>query len=1143
MRAAWSRSLAVAAVLLLPVAGRSQNCAQTSIGRVPLTDLGTGLYLGQFQGGLYPGGSNAMPPAHLAAGLAAAAQIVPRNLAGVPDAQNGKIVLLAVGMSNAAGEFCIPVGTTDCWPESFMGQAALDPAVNHATLVMINGARPQQDAKTWVDPRGANYDAVAALLAAQGLAEAQVQAVWLKEADINPPVTLPNENADARVLEGRLGSVARALKTRYPNLRQIFFSTRIYAGYTVTPLSPEPSAYEGGFGVKWLIESQIDQMATPLNPIDPVAGDVDDTTVAPWLGWGPYLWADGTTPRSDGLTWDCSEFLVNEGAHLQQFAIRKVGAMLLDFLKTSPVTQTWFPAVPASDPQAPTVTIAAPVDGTVAQPGDAVTFTASATDAEDGDLNASLVWTSSIDGPIGTGSSFTTSTLSLGTHWITASVVDGSGRTGLQTIHVSVPAATAAFRSIGTEDGYVAESPPGSGLGGYVYPTFTTLHVGDQVNGGQVKMVLSFDTSSLPDDAMILGARLRLRRVGYYGSTGFDSLGRLLVDVQTGSFGGNAALQTSDFQAAATAPAVGSLNDPVTNGDLWSIGSLDAAGLAAINKTGRTQVRIGFELPGNANGVADRTLYASGDDPTATQQPELDVTYLSSSPVTTSTTTTTTVVPTTTSTSSTTVASTSSTTATSMPTTTSTSTMPISTTTTTTSSSTTTTTLAGSTVTIALRSIGAEDGSLGESAPGSGVGGSVNATSTTMQVGDQANNAQSRVIASFDTSTIPAGASIVSATLRLNRVGLSGANPFGTLGRLLADVQTGGFGGSAALQPSDFQAAPTASASVSLSNPAANGAWSTGTLDAAGLAAINRTGRTQVRLAFEVHDNANAFSDRIQFATGENADASLWPELDVTYSVPATTTSTVPTTSTTTEASSTTTISTSSSSTTGPTNTSVPETTSTSTTVPASTTTTSTSSSTTTTTIGGTPVTLVLRSIGTEDGVVGESTPGSGVGGSTIATGTTMQVGDQANNAQSRVIASFDTSTIPAGATIVAATLRLNRVGIAGTNPFGTLGRLLADVQTGGFGGNAALQAGDFQAAATAPASASLSNPATNGAWSAGTLDAAGLAAINRTGRTQVRLAFEVHDNANGISDRIQFATGEHTDASLWPELDVTYSQ
>lgn len=149
-------------------------------------------------------------------------------------------------------------------------------------------------------------------------------------------------------------------------------------------------------------------------------------------------------------------------------------------------------------------------------------------------------------------------------------------------------------------------------------------------------------------------------------------------------------------------------------------------------------------------------------------------------------------------------------------------------------------------------------------------------------------------------------------------------------------------------------------------------------------------------------------------------------------------------------------------------------------------------------------------------------------------------MGDQATNAQSRILASFDTSSLPDGATVVSATLRLNRVGLVGSNPFTTLGRLLADVQTGSFG-TPTLEPSDFQAAATAPAAASLSNPTTNGTWSTGTLNAAGLAAINPTGRTQVRFAFEVHDNGNGVADRLLFASGDNADPSLWPELDVTY--
>jgi hypothetical protein len=335
---------AAVALLLAPAGASASNCAGTSTGLVPLTELGAGAYLGQFEGGLYPGGTNTMPQAHLMAGLAAAAAVVPRNALGAPDAQNGKVVLVSLGMSNTTLEFCIGgFGTTGCTPQSFMGQAAADPAVNHATLALVNGARGGQDAGQWLDPSGVNYANVATLLASQGLSEAQVQVVWVKQADGSPTTSLPAPGADAYTLETRLGTIARALHARYPNLRQVFFSSRIYAGYASTSLNPEPWAYETGLAVKWLVEAQITQMATPGTPADPVAGDLDYGSVAPWVAWGPYLWADGTTPRADGLVYTCAD-LENDGTHPATGAVQKVGALLLDFFLTSPVTQSWFAA-------------------------------------------------------------------------------------------------------------------------------------------------------------------------------------------------------------------------------------------------------------------------------------------------------------------------------------------------------------------------------------------------------------------------------------------------------------------------------------------------------------------------------------------------------------------------------------------------------------------------------------------------------------------------------------------------------------------------------------------------------------------------------------------------------------------------------
>jgi hypothetical protein len=317
--------------------------------KIPLTDMLARTYYGN-AGGLYPGGINQPPADHDSAARARRNLVKPLDVNG-DESPFGKYVLLSIGMSNATQEWCSASSGPPCAAWTFMGKAAADPSINHYTLVIVNGAADGQDAPAWTSSTSPSYDRVkVARLAPLGLSENQVQAVWIKLDDQKPTVSLavkPDsihpltaDSADANVLLTNLGLILRALRVRYPYLRIAFVSSRTYGGYATTDLNPEPFAYESGFSVKWLIESQINEMRGL--PGNPRAGTLDYVKkAAPLILWGPYMWADGATPRSDGLAWQRGDF-EEDGMHPSQSGEAKVADRLIEFFKNSPYTRCWF---------------------------------------------------------------------------------------------------------------------------------------------------------------------------------------------------------------------------------------------------------------------------------------------------------------------------------------------------------------------------------------------------------------------------------------------------------------------------------------------------------------------------------------------------------------------------------------------------------------------------------------------------------------------------------------------------------------------------------------------------------------------------------------------------------------------------------
>ncbi|MBI3681554.1 MAG: hypothetical protein HY235_14310 [Acidobacteria bacterium] len=122
---------------------------------VPLPELGKGGYKNE-QGGLYPGGENTPPAAHLKAGLQIARRIGPLNVQGAPSG-DGRIVLLTIGMSNTTME-----------SQAFIRHAASDPEIN-SRLLIVDGAQGGQVAMVTADPQANSWKVADERLKAAGM--------------------------------------------------------------------------------------------------------------------------------------------------------------------------------------------------------------------------------------------------------------------------------------------------------------------------------------------------------------------------------------------------------------------------------------------------------------------------------------------------------------------------------------------------------------------------------------------------------------------------------------------------------------------------------------------------------------------------------------------------------------------------------------------------------------------------------------------------------------------------------------------------------------------------------------------------------------------------------------------------------------
>jgi hypothetical protein len=365
-----------------------------------------------------------------------------------------------------------------------------------------------------------------------------------------------------------------------------------------------------------------------------------------------------------------------------------------------------------------------------------------------------------------------------------------------------------AFTSIALQDGRVYDTD-GDGIGDGANSTDATtgaLRLGDWSGNLAYRSIVSFDTSSIPDDAVIISANLQLTCGTVKGTSPFSGWGGACnVDIADPWFHTDSNLEAQDYNAPADACSIASFTQDPTVGQTITSTEFNAAGMNNINKNGTTQLRIYFTIPTNNNGTEDYLGFLPGQPTYPEKQPKLNVRYATFTPTLTFYST-------------------------------------------------------------ASEDGRVYDDGAGVEGDGHNTGDSGN---NSVRLGDYSGKQSYRTILSFDTSSIPAHYKVQSARIQMTRGAESGQNPFDWPATCNIDIANPSFG-AVALEDSDWQALGDAVAVASFTaDPGAESIMTSTDFNADGRANIRRDGTTQLKVYFTTLHNNDSISDYLGFYSGE----------------------------------------------------------------------------------------------------------------------------------------------------------------------------------------------------------------------------------------------------------------------------------
>jgi len=182
------------------------------------------------------------------------------------------------------------------------------------------------------------------------------------------------------------------------------------------------------------------------------------------------------------------------------------------------------------------------------------------------------------------------------------------------------------FYSQATYDGWVRESGENSNKGGLINTNYLICNVGDDAMNRQYRTILHFNTSRIPDDAVLKQASLQYKQLSFVGGDPNLNYGKLWTDIKKGFFSNNPGLVKSDFGAAPSLRYAGYFKfAPTSTAYPIYRALLKKASFPYINLNGITQFRLRFGIDDDNDNTADYLKIFCGDMPVPFNRPVMRV--------------------------------------------------------------------------------------------------------------------------------------------------------------------------------------------------------------------------------------------------------------------------------------------------------------------------------------------------------------------------------------------------------------------------------------------------------------------------------------------------------------------------------------